>query len=431
MKKFKKPSNNLFIGILLGYILWTIIKVEAFFINFYLEKNNLHITTGIVEVISAIIGILVFIFVVKKFYKLKADKLNFYFISSIILSIFITVEAFIFGKFVYSAISSKISSSRYDSFLVSDIGSFIMGNFIIINLLFLVAVFLLVFTLIMNRKVKYIKYITMEIKKIENEGFGRTLNIRGNDELSELSKSINRMSTKIKEQKEREKLIEYNKNELITNVSHDLRTPLTSINGYIELLKEIEFNDKEKFDEYIGVVDRRVKGLTTLVNELFEYTKLNNHEIGLNISEVNMVSLVSHIANEYSIIFEKNNLTLERNIVNKEIIMSVDVEKMVRVFQNLLTNANKYSIKNSNVILVLTENEENIVISISNRTNEINKGDLPNIFNRFYKADKSRNYHESSGLGLSITKRIVELHKGLVEVDLIGNLFTFTIHIKK
>lgn len=425
------PSNNLFIAFLLGYILWTIIKVETFFINFYLEKNNLHIHTGLVEAISVIIGIIVFILVIKKFYRLKSDKLNYYFISSIILSIFITVEAFVFGKFIYSVISSKINSSKYDSFLVSDIGSFIMGNFIIINLLLLIAVFLVVFTLFMNRKVKYIKYITMEIKKIESEGFGRTLSVTGNDELSELSKSINRMSTKIREQKEREKLIENNKNELITNVSHDLRTPLTSINGYIELLKETDFEDKDKFDEYIAVVDRRARSLTTLVNELFEYTKLNNHEIKLNISEVDMVSLVSHIANEYSIIFEKNNLTLERNIINKEIIMNVDVEKMVRVLQNILTNANKYSIKSSKVILVLIEEEENIVISISNRTNEISQNDLPNIFNRFYKADKSRNCHESSGLGLSITKRIVELHGGWVEVGLSGDLFLFTIHIKK
>lgn len=431
MNKFKMPGNNLFVGILLGYILWLLIQVETFFIIYYFEKNNLQIHTSLVKALSVIIGIIVFIVVVKKFYRLKTDKLNFYFISSIIFSIFITVELFLTGTVIYTAISSKIYSSKYEKFLASDIGSFIMGNFIVLNLLFLIGIFLVIFTLFINRKVKYIKYITMEIKKIEHEGFGKTVDIKGNDELSELSKSINRMSTTIREQIDKEKIIENNKNELITNVSHDLRTPLTSINGYIELLKENGFKDKEKFDEYIAVVDRRAKGLTTLVNELFEYTKLDNDQIKLNLVDVDIVSLVSHIANEYSIIFEKSGLTLERNIINKEIFMSLDVDKIVRVFQNMFSNANKYSIENSTIVLVLTEKYENVIISLSNRTNEINQSDLPNIFNRFYKADKSRSDNDSSGLGLSITKKIVELHGGSIDADLHDDVFTFTINITK
>lgn len=431
MKKLKMPGNNVFVGVLLGYIFWLLIQVETFFINYYLEKNNLQLHMGLVKVLSVSLGIIVFIIVVKKFYSLKIEKLNFYFISSIIFSIVITIELFTFGIFIYNFISSKIRSISYDKFLASDVGSFIMGNFIVLNLLFLIGIFLVVFTLFMNRKVKYIKYIALEIKKIEEEGFGRTLKVKGNDELSELSKSINKMSTKIKEQRDYEKIIENNKNELITNVSHDLRTPLTSINGYIELLKENGFKDSEKFHEYLAVVDRRTKGLTALVNELFEYTKLNNTQIKLNAVNVDIVSLVSHIANEYSIIFKKNGLTLERNIINKEIFLNIDVDKMVRVFQNILSNANKYSINNSTVILALTEDIENVVISISNRTTEINESDLPNIFNRFYKADKSRSDADSSGLGLSITKRIVELHGGIIAADLQGDTFTFTININK
>lgn len=431
MRKFKMPGNNLIIGVLLGYVLWYVIQLEAYFINFYLEKNNLQVHVGLVKILSIILGVIVFILVVKRFYRLKAGKLSFYFISSIIFSVFITVQIFLWGTVIYSLISTRIYSTEYEKFLISDIGSFIMGNFIAINLLLLIGVGLVIFTLLINRKVKYIKYITREIKKIEDEGFGRTINVKGNDELSELSQSINRMSTKIKEQIEKEKIIENNKNELITNVSHDLRTPLTSINGYIELLKENGFKDKEKFDEYIAVVDRRTKGLTILVNELFEYTKLNNDDIKLNLVNIDIVTLVSHIANEYSIIFEKNGLTLERNIINKEIFMNVDVDKIVRVFQNVLSNANKYSIKNSTIVLVLAEEQDNVIISLSNRTDEINESDLPNIFNRFYKADKSRSEHDSSGLGLSITKRIIELHHGSISVDLKGDIITFKISIPK
>ncbi|MDU1411807.1 MAG: HAMP domain-containing sensor histidine kinase [Clostridium sp.] len=431
MIKIKKPSNNLVLGIIVAYILSLAIIGEGSWIIYLFVADKVAINEGLIRIVSIIVAILVFIFVITKFKKLKSDKLNLYFISSIIVSLFITIQIFTIGVYLISIFVRQFDIARLTRFWETSLGTFILGNFIVLSLIGLIGVFLISFIFFINRKVKYVKYITREVKKIEAEGFGKTIDVKGNDELSELSQSINRMSSKLKEQIEKERLIERNKNELITNVSHDLRTPLTSINGYVDLLKENEFKDKKKFDEYIAVVDRRSKGLTTLVNELFEYTTLNSSDIKLNFDYVDIVTLVSHIANEYSVIFERSGLKLERNIINKEIFMELDVDKMVRVFQNLLSNANKYSLENSTVTLSLKEEESSVIISISNSTAEITEEDVPNIFSRFYKADKSRSEQDSSGLGLSIAKRIVELHSGSISVNLSNNLITFKINVPK
>lgn len=431
MIKIKKPSNNLVLGIIVAYILSLAIIGEGSWIIYLFVADKVVINEGLIRIVSIIVAILVFAFVIRKFKKLKSDKLNLYFISSIIISLFITIQIFTIGVYLISIFVGQFDIARLTRFWETSLGTFILGNFIVLSLIGLIGVFLISFIFFINRKVKYIKYITREVKKIEAEGFGKTIDVQGNDELSELSQSINRMSSKLKEQIEKERLIERNKNELITNVSHDLRTPLTSINGYVDLLKENEFKDKKKFDEYIAVVDRRSKGLTTLVNELFEYTTLNSSDIKLNFDYVDIVTLVSHIANEYSVIFERSGLKLERNIINKEIFMELDVDKMVRVFQNLLSNANKYSLENSTVTLSLKEEESSIIISISNSTVEITEEDVPNIFSRFYKADKSRSEQDSSGLGLSIAKRIVELHGGSISANLSNNLITFKINVPK
>lgn len=431
MIKIKKPSNNLVLGIIVAYILSLAIIGEGSWIIYLFVADKVAINEGLIRIVSIVVAILVFVFIIRKFKKLKSDKLNLYFISSIIVSLFITIQVFTIGVYLISIFVRQFDIARLTRFWETSLGTFILGNFIVLSLIGLIGVFLISFIFFINRKVKYIKYITREVKKIEAEGFGKTIDVKGNDELSELSQSINRMSSKLKEQIEKERLIERNKNELITNVSHDLRTPLTSINGYVDLLKENEFKDKKKFDEYIAVVDRRSKGLTTLVNELFEYTTLNSSDIKLNFDYVDIVTLVSHIANEYSVIFERSGLKLERNIINKEIFMELDVDKMVRVFQNLLSNANKYSLENSTVTLSLKEEESSVIISISNSTAEITEEDVPNIFSRFYKADKSRSEQDSSGLGLSIAKRIIELHGGSITVNLSNNLITFKINVPK
>ena len=251
-----------------------------------------------------------------------------------------------------------------------------------------------VFTAFVNRKVKYIKYLTEEVKVIKDEGFGKTIEVRGEDELAELCYSINEMSMELRKKIDNEKKIEQNKNELITNVSHDLRTPLTSIIGYVDLVKKNGFQDEDKFNEYMEIIDERAKSLNKLINELFEYTKLNSHDLKLNYSSVELGSLIEQIIGEYAVIFKREGLDLISEIGNKDIFTELDIEKMVRVLENLLTNARKYSVKNSTVKVKLYEENKEAIISVENETENISENDLGNLFERFYKADKARKESE-------------------------------------
>ena len=264
---------------------------------------------------------------------------------------------------------------------------------------------------------------------IKEDGFGRTIEVKGKDELAELCESINSMSVELKQKIDNERKLEQNKSELITNVSHDLRTPLTSIMGYIDLIKNEQYKNEDDFKEYIGIIDDKAKTLNKLINELFEYTKLTSTDIQLNYSEVDIISLVDQIAGEYEYVFEKEDLKLKKEILGEEIILRIDIEKIVRVLDNLLTNAKKYSTRGTEVFLKLAEEADNLMISISNKTNEIKEEDLGNIFERFYKGDKSRKDIESSGIGLSIVKRIIELHNGVIYVDMNKDIITFTINL--
>lgn len=429
MIKIKKPSINLLMGIIVGYLLALLVIAEISWIRYTISGSYAKSNGDYIGITSIIIAFITFLFVIKIFKKIKFNKLNLYFIFVITASIFITTEVSLGYVYIIDKVTINIRSEIYTEFLESNIGSFIVMNFILLNFILLIGVFLVSFTLLINRKVKYIKYITKEIKKIEDEGFGKTIKIKGNDELSDLTKSINRMSSKIKEKNDQERLIEKNKNELITNVSHDLRTPLTSMIGYIDLIKKDEFKDKEKLSEYIDIIDERTKSLNSLINELFEYTKLNSHDIKLNYSEVEIVGLIEQIVGEYISMFNREGLELEKNIIDSDIIVTVDIEKIVRAIENLLINSMKYSVARSKVIVKLEEKEEGLIFSISNETENIKEEDLDNIFERFYKVDKSRKESESTGLGLSIVKRIVELHEGTIKVELVNNIITFEIII--
>ncbi|MGG7178365.1 sensor histidine kinase [Clostridium paraputrificum] len=427
MIKLKKIKINLILGVVVGFLLSQIIIVEGYAIlvaNQQKENIDLGLPVEGVNFFKIIAFIMflatVLIFNTKKFRNINFNKISIYLILTVIVSIIAGIEmVIIIISIVFKIFPNFIEYIRTNYFV--SINSAYM-------LFFLgVGTFIFVFLLLVNKKVKYIKFLTKEVKVIKDNGFGKTIEVKGKDELADLCESINSMSLELREKIDNEKLIEKNKNELITNVSHDLRTPLTSIIGYIDLLKKNGFNDKDKFDNYIEVIDERTKSLNKLINELFEFTKLNSHDIKLNISNVEIGSLIEQLVGEYTPIFNKEGLEISTDIVDKDIFINVDIEKLVRALENLLTNAKKYSVKNTKVLVRLFEENDNIIISIANKTENISIEELGNIFERFYKVDKSRKEKDSTGLGLSIVKRIVELHNGDIKVELKDDIIEFNI----
>lgn len=427
MIKFKGIGINLILGVLMGILFATMIMVEGYVILASREMAN-----GLVYEIAAkdlsifkIIAVLVFmvtiiLFNTRKIKSMNLNKIGIYLILSVIGALIAAIEFIALGMTCVVKFMPDVTSYVTENYLLA-------MNMIYIVVLLGIAVFLLVFTLFVNKKVKYIKFLSSEVKVIKDEDFGKTIEVRGQDELAELCSSINNMSLELREKIDNEKKIEQNKNELITNVSHDLRTPLTSILGYVDLLKQNGFEDKEKFVEYISIIDERSKSLNTLINELFEYTKLNSHDIKLNYSTVEIGSLVEQLSGEYSLIFKKEGLELISEIPEEDIFVDIDIQMIVRALENLLINAKKYSVRNSQVLVKLLQESNDIVISVENKVENISKDDLDNLFERFYKVDKARKTGDSTGLGLSIVKRVVELHKGLVKAELINGVIKFKI----
>ena len=427
MIKFKGIGINLILGVLMGILFATMIMVEG-----YVILASREIANGLVYEIAAkdlsifkIIAVLVFmvtiiLFNTRKIKSMNLNKIGIYLILSVIGALIAAIEFIALGMTCVVKFMPDVTSYVTENYLLA-------MNMIYIVVLLGIAVFLLVFTLFVNKKVKYIKFLSSEVKVIKDEDFGKTIEVRGQDELAELCSSINNMSLELREKIDNEKKIEQNKNELITNVSHDLRTPLTSILGYVDLLKQNGFEDKEKFVEYISIIDERSKSLNTLINELFEYTKLNSHDIKLNYSTVEICSLVEQLSGEYSLIFKKEGLELISEIPEEDIFVDIDIQMIVRALENLLINAKKYSVRNSQVLVKLLQESNDIVISVENKVENISQDDLDNLFERFYKVDKARKTGDSTGLGLSIVKRVVELHKGLVKAELINGVIKFKI----
>ena len=218
------------------------------------------------------------------------------------------------------------------------------------------------------------------------------------------------------------------KTELISNVSHDLKTPLTSIISYIDLLKNEDLS-KEQQDEYIDILDRNTKRLKTLIEDLFEVSKVNSGNIQLNPIDLDIHALLQQVLFEYQEQFEHHHLNLKNDYENKKIICHLDSEKTYRVLENLCQNICKYALEHTRVYLQIVETNQQVIVVFKNiSAHEISNSD--DLTERFVQGDTSRK-SEGSGLGLAICKSFVEVQGGTFEVNVDGDLFKTTIIFPK
>ncbi|KLU65827.1 sensor histidine kinase YycG [Desulfosporosinus acididurans] len=291
-----------------------------------------------------------------------------------------------------------------------------------------VGIFAFTFFLIINRKIKYLKYISQQVKDITHEGFGSKIEIRGNDEISDLCLNINIMSQELKSKFDYEREIENSKSELICDVSHDLRTPLTSIKGYLQLLKDKQYKTLEELETYINIAFGRTEMLEDLIENLFEYTKLQGKDINLNYKRLCLNDIVRQIVLDYGPLFDKDRLNLQTSIPNDKYFVKIDPEIYVRVIGNLLGNALKYSLKPGNVSVSLCAENNGVKMTITNRANSIDSESLAHLFDRFYRLEKSRSKETGgTGLGLAIAKSIVELHGGSIWAETQNETLSFNV----
>lgn len=219
------------------------------------------------------------------------------------------------------------------------------------------------------------------------------------------------------------------KTELISNVSHDLKTPLTSIITYIDLLKDENLSD-DKRNEYIDTLDRNSLRLKNLIDDLFEVSKVNSGNVQLNIVDVDIVALIQQAKFELSDQFNNKNLIFKTNYPNEKIILSLDSLKTYRIFENLLINISKYALANTRVYIDIIDHGNEIEISFKNiSADEIMVGE-DKLVERFVQGDTSRNT-SGSGLGLAIAKSFTEVQKGTFKIAIDGDLFKAIVTFKK
>ncbi|EHJ00957.1 integral membrane sensor signal transduction histidine kinase [Clostridium sp. DL-VIII] len=291
----------------------------------------------------------------------------------------------------------------------------------------IIAAMILMFFLI-NRKVKYIKTMAKGAEEFSSGNLDYRIKRKGNDELGFLAQSMNDMAEKLKENMEKERAQEKFKSELITNVSHDLRTPLTSLIAYLQLTGDEKTSQGNK-EKYTDISIEKAYKLKQLIEDLFEYSKLESGGISLNKSEVNVVEILEQSIGELFIEAQKKNMNFKKEFKMSKVILNVDSSKLGRVFENLLSNAVKYGIEGTDIYVNSIDCNEYATIAFKNEMASEISGDILMIFDRFYRGDKSRNSKVSgSGLGLAISKNIVEMHNGEIWAECNSN--TFEIYVK-
>lgn len=275
-----------------------------------------------------------------------------------------------------------------------------------------------------NNSEKLLKYLN----KIEVGDIDVTINPETLGNFKNLGIALNKLkinyTNKIEAGIKNEKL----KTELITNVSHDLKTPLTSIVNYVDILKD-ENLSQEEIRDYISILDNKATKLQSLVEDLFEMSKMTSGQIILEKSNVDMVELIHQNLGELAFLGEDKHLTF-KVIGDKSCIVNVDGARMSRVMDNLICNAIKYSLENSRVYLSVINEVSDCVIEVKN----ISKYDLDfdenEILERFVRGEKSRTSSvDGSGLGLAIAKTIIELHNGTIKIKCDGDLFKVIIKL--
>ena len=211
------------------------------------------------------------------------------------------------------------------------------------------------------------------------------------------------------------------KTDLISNVSHDLKTPLTAIITYADLLKDENLSD-EKRKQYIETLDRKAQRLQVLIENLFEVSKATSGNITLNIENVDVVSLMKQTLFELEDKLEEASLLVRKNMPKEKVILPLDSQRTFRVFENLIINITKYAMPNTRVFIDIIENEDDVAIIMKNMAAEEITFNVDTIAERFVRGDESRNT-EGSGLGLAIAKSFVELQGGTFNISVDGDLF--------
>ena len=274
-----------------------------------------------------------------------------------------------------------------------------------------VVVFFVLFAFYLNQFTKYFYEISKGIDKLTEEN---TSEIALSPELSATEKKLNTVRQALEKRKMDAILAEQRKNDVVVYLAHDLKTPLTSVIGYLTLLHDETQISEELKEKYLSISLDKAERLEDLINEFFEITRFNLSNIILELSSVSLARMLEQIVYEFKPMLAEKNLKCTLNC-SSDIMIKCDANKMQRVFDNLLRNAVNYSFEDSKIDIMVTQGDKDLKISFINQGNTISEEKLDKIFEQFYRLDNARATQSGgAGLGLAIAKEIIESHGGTI-----------------
>ena len=280
---------------------------------------------------------------------------------------------------------------------------------------FTIILLILYFILFSHNFVMYVREIINGVEKMKSGDFSEEIPVQGEDEFSEIAGSINEMKRNLYNTMEARQAAEQTKDELITNVAHDLRTPLTSILGYLDLLTQGDFLTEEQKQKYLGIVSAKAKQLEQLVKDLFDYTRYDINKVKVRKEILDLNLFVPQLVDEFYPIFKENQLECITDYSGMALNIEANGDLLARAIGNLISNAIKYGADGKQVEIRTGQKNKMAYVSIINYGRVIPGADLEKIFEKFYRVETSRSTQTGgTGLGLAIAKNVVELHDGKI-----------------
>jgi len=273
---------------------------------------------------------------------------------------------------------------------------------------------------------KYFDEISAGMDKLAEESDDE---ITLSPELDFMENKLNQIKNNLEKQKKAALDAEQRKNDLVVYLAHDIKTPLTSVIGYLSLLDEAPDMPPEQKAKYVGITLEKAYRLEQLINEFFEITRFNLQTIVLNKEKINLLFMLQQMADEFYPMLTPQGKQVSVNVPDGLTLWG-DADKLARVFNNILKNAIAYSYENSVIDISAKQQDKNIVITFTNQGNPIPQAKLETIFEKFYRLDSARSTNTGrAGLGLAIAQEIVKAHDGTISVESNSENTTFTIKL--
>ena len=347
-----------------------------------------------------------------------------------VLIFFLVYRFFVRGKFADFMVSFFQSSLRMDYDAALNFYQQIFRNFEkLFYFIFIAAVFLFLLHIYLGWFSRYFAEIDRQMGRLLGEDTEEKAGeISLSPELIAIERKMNQLKYRMEKQKSDMLLSEKRKNDLIMYLAHDLKTPLASVIGYLNLLRDEGEISGELREKYLDISLGKAERLDELITEFFEIARYNLSDITLQYSRINFSRLLEQLVYEFGPMLAEKNLTVSLQ-VEEDILFSCDADKIQRVFDNLLRNAVLYSFRDTEIRITAEQQKYALIVRFSNHGNPISKEKLERLFEQFYRLDTARSTESGgcAGLGLAIAKQIVELHNGTITAKSEAEVIEFTV----